>query len=135
MKFFLLLFISIAAAAPGLLAARPNIIFIYADDMGYGDCVVYNAGISIPTPNIDQLAKEGLRFTDAHAPHATCTGSRYGFLTGTSPARTGVKNTLASSRAVIDEGESTIAQLLKDQGYHTRMVGKWHLGFNLPAGT
>ena len=113
----------------------PNIVFIYADDMGYGDCGAYNAGISIPTPNIDQLAREGLRFTDAHAPHATCTGSRYGFLTGTSPARTGVKNTLANSRSVIDKGESTIAQLLKDQGYHTRMVGKWHLGFNLPAGT
>ncbi|NCF89055.1 MAG: sulfatase-like hydrolase/transferase [Verrucomicrobiaceae bacterium] len=113
---------------------RPNIIFIYADDMGYGDCGAYNPGISIPTPNIDRLAKEGLRFTDAHAPHATCTGSRYGFLTGTSPSRTGVRNTLANSRAVIDEQETTIAQLLKDQGYQTQMVGKWHLGFDLPAG-
>lgn len=115
-------------------AEHPNIVFIYADDMGYGDCGAYNPGISIPTPHIDRLAKEGLRFTDAHAPHATCTGSRYGLLTGTSPSRTGVRNTLANSRAVIDEKEATIAQLLKDQGYRTKMVGKWHLGFNLPAG-
>ena len=73
-------------------SSKPNIVFVYADDMGYGDCTVYNPESKIPTPNIDQLAKEGLRFTDAHSPHATCTGSRYGLLTGICPVRTGVSN-------------------------------------------
>jgi len=99
--------------------------------MGYGDCGVYNPGIEIPTPNIDQLAKEGLRFTDAHSPHATCTGSRYGLLTGISPARTGVRNTITAAGPAIDADEVTIARFLKDQGYTTKMVGKWHLGFDL----
>ena len=68
-------------------ASKPNLVFIYADDMGYGDCTVYDPESKIPTPNIDQLAKDGLRFTDAHSPHATCTASRYGLLTGICPDR------------------------------------------------
>lgn len=131
----LLLLAAIPPATAATKEAPPNIIFIYADDMGFGDCGAYNPNISIPTPHIDRLAKEGLRFVDAHAPHATCTGSRYGLLTGTSPSRTGVTNTLASAGSVFDAEESTIADLLKDQGYQTRMVGKWHLGFDLPEGT
>ena len=78
----------------GTAPDRPNIVLILADDMGYGDCGVYNPESKIATPHIDQLAQEGLRFTDAHAAGSTCTPSRYGLLTGTNPARTGVLNTL-----------------------------------------
>ena len=86
-----------AAESPvGTAGERPNIIIILADDMGYGDCGVYNPESKIVTPNIDQLAGEGLRFTDAHSASGTCTPSRYGLLTGTNPTRTGVLNTLLS---------------------------------------
>ncbi|MHC5157653.1 MAG: sulfatase-like hydrolase/transferase [Planctomycetota bacterium] len=112
----------------------PNIIIIYADDMGYGDCGAYNPNSRIPTPNIDQLASEGLRFTDAHSSSNTCTPSRYGLLTGTNPLRMGVRNTLLDEgRPIIESHEATIATLLKDQGYHTKMFGKWHLGFQMDA--
>jgi len=114
----------------GTARGKANIVLILADDMGYGDCGVYNPESKIATPNIDQLAAEGLRFTDAHAPGSTCTPSRYGLLTGTNPTRTGVLNTLlARGNPIIDEDEATIANLLKDQGYTTKMIGKWHLGF------
>ena len=116
----------------GTAWGRPNIVLILADDMGYGDCGVYNPESKIATPHIDQLAQEGLRFTDAHAAGSTCTLSRYGLLAGTNPARTGVLNTLLSrGNPIIDEDETTIASLLKDQGYTTRMIGKWHLGFEM----
>jgi arylsulfatase A-like enzyme len=137
-------FIKIITAGSGALKAflvsafsadtnkrNPNIIIIYADDLGYGDCTVYNSKSRIPTPHIDQLAKEGVRFTDAHSPHATCTASRYGLLTGTSPMRTGVKNTILRHGPAIDKDEVTIAVFLKTRGYITKMVGKWHLGYNI----
>jgi arylsulfatase A-like enzyme len=108
---------------------QPNIIIILADDMGYGDCSVYNPASKIKTPNIDRLAAEGLLFTDAHAAASTCTPSRYGLLTGVNPVRTGVLNTLLSrGDPIIAEEEKTIATMLRDQGYVTRMIGKWHLG-------
>ena len=109
----------------------PNIVLIYADDMGYGDCTVNNPESKIPTPNIDRLATEGLRFTDAHSPSTTCTASRYGLLTGINPARRGVVNGINGLGPVLEAKELTIAEMLKAQGYATRMVGKWHLGFEL----
>ena len=116
----------------GVASERPNIVVILADDMGYGDCGVYNPESKIATPHIDQLAAEGLRFTDAHSAGSTCTPSRYGLLTGINPARTGVLNTLLSrGDPIIDQDETTIACLLKDTGYTTKMIGKWHLGFEM----
>ncbi len=110
----------------------PNIVLILADDLGYGDCGANNPDSKIRTPHIDQLAQEGLRFTDAHSASGTCTPSRYGLLTGINPARTGVSNTLLKKgKPVIADNETTIAAVLKDHGYHTAMVGKWHLGFDM----
>ena len=114
-------------------AGKPNVIVIYADDMGYGDCTANNPASKIPTPNIDRLAKEGLRFTDAHSPSATCTASRYGLLTGINPARRGVVNGINGLGPVLESKELTIAEMLRAQGYSTKMVGKWHLGFELAA--
>lgn len=114
---------SAIAAAPH----HPNIVFILADDMGYGDPGCYNPHSKIPTPNIDRLAREGMRFTDAHAAGPLCHPSRYGLLTGRYPFRTDVSKW--PKQPLIEDGQMTIASLLHSQGYHTAMVGKWHLGF------
>ncbi|MCH8042915.1 MAG: arylsulfatase [Planctomycetes bacterium] len=108
-------------------AAHPNIVFILVDDMGYGDPGCYNPESKIPTPNIDALAREGMRFTDAHAPGPLCHMSRYGLLTGRYPFRANVSRW--RKQPLIEPGQVTIASLLKSQGYRTAMVGKWHLGF------
>jgi arylsulfatase A-like enzyme len=109
-------------------ADRPNIIVIYADDLGYGDVGCYGA-TRVETPNIDRLAKEGLRFTDGHSAAATCTPSRYALLTGEYAWRkkgTGVLPGNAS--LIIAPGRTTLASQLKQAGYATGVVGKWHLG-------
>ncbi len=128
--------LSMAAAVAGTARAgkkpagpagrrRPNIVFILADDMGYGDPGCYNADSKVPTPNIDALAAAGMRFTDAHAPGSVCVPTRYGLMTGRYPFRTaGGRRGLR-----IERGRMTIASLLKRAGYHTACVGKWHLGF------
>lgn len=103
-------------------------VLILVDDMGYGDPGCYNRNSKIPTPNIDALARQGMRFTDAHASGPLCHMSRYGLLTGRYPFRVNVN--LWPQQALIKPGEVTLPSLVKDAGYHTAMVGKWHLGFN-----
>lgn len=110
---------------------KPNILVILVDDMGYGDLKSYNPDSKIPTPTLDKLANEGMRFTDAHAPGAVCHPSRYGLLTGRYPFRTNTN--VWPEKPVIDEDRMTIASLLQSEGYHTAMVGKWHLGFDESA--
>jgi arylsulfatase A len=126
-------FILLPALLSGLVfssasaAGNPHILVLLVDDMGYGDPGCYNPDSKIPTPNIDGLAREGMRFTDAHAPGPLCHMSRYGLMTGCYPFRTDVGRW--PSHALIEPGQTTVPSLLKRQGYRTAMVGKWHLGF------
>lgn len=115
-----------AAGAPKA-PAKPNILILLADDMGYGDPGCYNPRSRIATPHIDRLAREGMRFVDAHAAGPLCHPSRYGLLTGRYPFRIDVS--LWPKQPLIEPGQMTIASLLKSQGYRTAMVGKWHVGF------
>jgi arylsulfatase A-like enzyme len=110
--------------------AKPNIVVILADDMGLGDLGVYNAESKIPTPNMDAIANNGIRFTDAHTPSAVCTPTRYGLLTGRYAWRTHLKRGVlyGESPALIEEGRTTIQSMLQKQGYTTAGIGKWHLG-------
>ena len=113
---------------------KPNIIIIYADDLGYGDVSCYGMK-RIQTPNIDRLARQGVRFSNAYATSATCTPSRFGILTGKYPWRQ--KNTgIAPGDAslIIPTDHRTLPGMLKDAGYHTAAIGKWHLGLGTPAG-
>ncbi|WP_145095231.1 sulfatase family protein [Rosistilla carotiformis] len=114
-------------AAEDASATKPNIVVILVDDMGYGDPGCFNAESQIPTPHIDSLAHDGMRFTDAHAPGPLCHMSRYGLMTGRYPFRTNVN--LWPTQPLIEPEQMTIASLAQSQGYHTAMVGKWHLGF------
>lgn len=109
------------------VARCPNIVVILVDDMGYGDPGCFNPNSRIPTPHINSLARDGMRFTDAHAPGPLCHMSRYGLLTGRYPFRTNVN--LWRKQPLIEPDQMTIASLAKSQGYRTAMVGKWHVGF------
>lgn len=124
-----------AAAAPALPGRRaaqryPNIVYILADDLGYGDIRCYNPNSKIPTPNIDHFASQGARFTDAHSPSAVCTPTRYGIQTGRYCWRSRLKSGVLDgySPALIEPGRLTVARMLKQRGYQTAGIGKWHLG-------
>ncbi len=110
----------------------PNIIFILADDMGYGDVSVFNEHSKIKTPFIDKLANEGVMFTDAYTSSSVCTPTRYGILTGRYNWRSRLKSGVLSgySKSLIKPERTTIAEFLKDYGYKTAFIGKWHLGWN-----
>lgn len=112
----------------------PNIVFIMADDMGYGDVSSYNPDSKIPTPNIDKIASEGLMFTNAHTPSSLCSPSRYGLLTGRYCWRTrlkkGVLMEFYGDTPLIEQNRLTLASLLKSRGYETACIGKWHVGIS-----
>lgn len=112
-------------------AERPNVLLILADDLGYGDVRCYNEQSKVPTPNIDKLALEGMRFTDAHSPATVCTPSRYSLMTGQMAFRVPNGGTVfqgAGGPSLITPGRLTLPAMLKKQGYATAAVGKWHVG-------
>ena len=109
-------------------AKKPNIILIYADDLGFGELGAYGA-TEISTPNLDYLANNGVKFTNGYATSATCTPSRYGILTGTYPWRNKEAKILpGTAPLIIDTAQITLPKMLKTQGYQTAIIGKWHLG-------
>ncbi|MCY1723462.1 arylsulfatase [Prolixibacteraceae bacterium Z1-6] len=113
----------------------PNIVVILADDLGYGDPTCYNPDSKIPTPNIDKLAAEGLSFTDAHSASAVCTPTRYSILTGRYAWRTSLKKGVlwAWDKPLIAPDRLTLPKMLKEKGYQTAVIGKWHLGWQWPT--
>ncbi len=125
----LILFISISCNSTKKPFQKPNIVIIYTDDQGYGDVSVLNPDSKFQTPNIDKIANGGLIFTDGHSSDAVCTPSRYSLLTGRYSWRTSLKSGVlrADGSCLIEQGRMTIASLLKENGYNTAMVGKWHL--------
>jgi arylsulfatase A len=112
----------------------PNIVMILADDLGYGDVRAFNPDSRIPTPHLDRIAEQGMRFTDAHSGSSVCTPTRYGILTGRYCWRTRLKSGVLSgySSPLIEPERPTVASFLKRNGYDTACVGKWHLGMRLP---
>lgn len=110
----------------------PNIIYILADDMGYGDISYLNKKSKIPTPNLDRIGREGMYFSDAHSGSAVCTPTRYGILTGRYAFRTKLKRgvLVGYDSSLIARDRFTVGQLLKQAGYQTACVGKWHLGLD-----
>ncbi|MEO8659512.1 MAG: arylsulfatase [Bryobacteraceae bacterium] len=128
---------ALLSMASGLSAARavaapvqPNIVYILADDLGYGDLHCYNPASKAPTPHLDRFASQGVRFTDAHSPSSVCTPTRYGILTGRYCWRSRLKKGVLDgySPALIERNRLTVPALLKQHGYATAGVGKWHLG-------
>lgn len=110
--------------------APPNIVIIYADDMGYGDLNIQNTDSKIPTPNLDQLAAEGIRFSDAHSSSGICSPSRFALLTGTYHWRRQHGIVSSFGEPFFRDTDITLPQVLKDQGYATACIGKWHLGWD-----
>lgn len=123
----------------GLVLARaepskPNVLLILADDLGYGDVGCYNDASKVPTPNLDRLAGEGMRFTDAHSPATVCTPSRYSLMTGRMAFRApngGTVFTGVGGPSLIEPGRLTLPEMLRQQGYATAAIGKWHVGLTV----
>lgn len=111
---------------------NPNIIYVLADDLGYGDIKAFNPKGKIETPYLDKLAAEGMKFTDAHTSSSVCTPTRYGIMTGRYNWRSRLKNGVltGASKALIPNDRTTVASFLKKNGYHTGFIGKWHLGWD-----
>ena len=123
------------AWADGRSPSRPpNIVYILADDLGYGDVHCFNTGGKIATPQLDRLAASGMRFTDAHSSSAVCTPTRYGILTGRYNWRSSLKSGVLNgySSRLIEPGRLTVPEFLRQHGYRTACVGKWHLGMDWP---
>lgn len=135
-RIFTVLVSAFFACSPAVFAAeRPNIIVIYTDDQGFGDASCLNPNAKFQTPNLDRLAAEGVSFTNAHCSDTVCTPSRYGLLTGRYCWRTTKKTgvMVAEGECLIADGRMTLASMLRDNGYDTAMVGKWHLGMDFPG--
>ena len=135
MKLSLALFASLALITSSLATTKPNILIILADDLGYGDVQCYNPQRGkIPTPNIDRLAAQGMRFTDGHSSSGVCSPSRYTLLTGRYHWRTFLQKGIVGvfGEPLIAPDRMTIASLAKQQGYQTAAIGKWHLGWDWP---
>lgn len=138
MKHLLSLFTVLTVFAPCVLAhsmtrmpSLPNIVVILADDLGYGDVSCYNADSKIPTPHLDRLARDGMRFTDAHSPCTVCTPTRYSLMTGQMAFRVpngGTVFTGVGGPSLIASSRLTLPEMLRDQGYATACFGKWHIG-------
>lgn len=130
--YLLFLLCIVPVASYGQRADQPNVIFILADDLGYGDVRCFNPEGRIPTPHIDRLAFAGMKFTNAHAASSVCTPSRYAVLTGRYPWRSEEQSGVLSGydRPLIDPNRLTVAGLFKQNGYYTACVGKWHLGMD-----
>jgi arylsulfatase A-like enzyme len=123
-----LLMVSFSKSFAQKKTTNPNVVIIYCDDLGYGDLSCYGA-TKIKTPNIDRIAKEGIKFTNAHATSATCTPSRYAMLTGEYPWRkTGTGIAAGDAGSIIQESQFTLAKLFQNAQYQTAVIGKWHLG-------
>ncbi len=130
MKFIIAILALFALRSTGA-AGNPNILLILADDLGYGDVSCYNDQSKVATPNIDRLAREGMRFTDAHSPATVCTPTRYSLMTGQMAFRVPNGGTVfqgAGGPSLIAPGRLTLPAMLKQQGYATAAVGKWHVG-------
>ncbi len=122
---------AVLAAAP---TAKPNVVYVLADDLGYGDVRCLNPGGKIATPHLDRLAAAGMDFTDAHSGSALCSPTRYGLLTGRYAWRSALKSGVLQgySPRLIEPGRLTVPAFLKQHGYRTACLGKWHLGMDWP---
>lgn len=129
---FIVTLLAILCGVARAAGAHPNIVLILADDLGYGDLSCYNAQSKVPTPRIDRLVREGMRFTDAHSPSTVCTPTRYSLLTGQMPFRAGRVPvfTGAGGPCLIREKQLTLPRVLRNRGYATAMTGKWHVGLS-----